>query len=62
MYLSVEFKPTPCDSSPCKNGGVCSNKGETFLCECEGDYEGKTCEIGTWLTGKALNFLVLSKR
>ena len=60
MYLFVEFKPTPCDSSPCKNGGVCSNEGETFLCECEGDHEGKTCEIGTWLKGKSLIFFFFS--
>ena len=42
--LNLELKPTPCDSSPCKNDGICSNEGMMFSCECTRDYEGKTCE------------------
>ncbi|XP_028417633.1 uncharacterized protein LOC114542082, partial [Dendronephthya gigantea] len=36
--------PKPCDSTPCKNEGICQNDGESFLCTCVGSYEGKTCE------------------
>ena len=40
----LELKPKSCDSSPCKNGGICSNEGLSFSCECVGNYQGKTCE------------------
>lgn len=34
----------PCDSNPCKNGGTCTNNGETFTCDCTGGWTGNTCE------------------
>ena len=34
----------PCEIFPCKNGGVCSEEGSSFSCECPKDYQGKTCE------------------
>ncbi|XP_031572747.1 fibropellin-1-like isoform X2 [Actinia tenebrosa] len=35
----------PCDSNPCKNGGVCKSMSEgTFSCECTNDWKGVTCE------------------
>lgn len=40
----LELKPKPCDSSPCKNEGICSNEGGSFSCKCVGFYQGKTCE------------------
>ncbi len=44
MVSCLELKPQPCDSSPCKNGGICTNEGASFSCECKCDYQGKTCE------------------
>ena len=44
FYLNIELKPRPCDSVPCKNGGICSNVGGSFSCECVGSFVGKTCE------------------
>ena len=38
----------PCESSPCKNGGKCKNKGNGFECECPEHYEGTTCESIGW--------------
>lgn len=39
--------PDPCLSTPCKNGGTCTNKGyNTFECECAPGFEGDTCEGG----------------
>ena len=35
----------PCDSSPCKNGGTCENKGDTLTCNCTAMFYGKTCEL-----------------
>lgn len=34
----------PCDSNPCKNGGTCTNNGETFTCKCTKNWYGDTCE------------------
>ena len=42
--LNLELKPQPCDSSPCKNDGICTNQGTSFSCECKCGYRGKTCE------------------
>ncbi|XP_033727685.1 neurogenic locus notch homolog protein 1-like [Pecten maximus] len=33
-----------CDSSPCLNGGVCSESAEDFECSCPLGYFGKSCE------------------
>ena len=38
------LEPKPCDSSPCKNGGTCTNEGESFSCKCAEDFQGETCE------------------
>ena len=42
IFLLLE--PKPCDSSPCKNGGICTNEGESFSCQCDEDFQGETCE------------------
>ncbi|XP_046857656.1 neurogenic locus notch homolog protein 2-like [Xenia sp. Carnegie-2017] len=35
----------PCESFPCKNDGVCTEKGNIFTCICTKEYQGKTCEV-----------------
>lgn len=34
----------PCAANPCKNGGTCLHKDDGYLCQCQADYYGKTCE------------------
>ncbi|XP_048590502.1 lactadherin [Nematostella vectensis] len=36
----------PCDSSPCKNGGSCTNKPDNtgYTCTCTSEYTGTECE------------------
>ncbi|XP_054761431.2 protein delta homolog 1-like [Lytechinus pictus] len=34
-----------CLSSPCLNGGSCSESPDGFSCDCEENYEGKICQI-----------------
>ena len=36
----------PCekDESPCKNEGVCEKNGDEFVCKCDEDWTGTTCE------------------
>ena len=33
-------------SSPCKNGGTCSNIPGSYKCTCDVKYTGKNCETG----------------
>ncbi|CAB4039458.1 partial, partial [Paramuricea clavata] len=36
---------TPCEASPCRNGGTCSeNRDGTFTCNCIASYNGILCE------------------
>ena len=49
MYCIEEFKccqlpPAPCSSSPCLNGGVCTNEQENFKCACRQGYNGDRCQ------------------
>ena len=39
----------PCNSSPCQNGGRCSQaswKKSGYYCYCKPEYTGESCEIG----------------
>ncbi|KAL3836256.1 hypothetical protein ACJMK2_021695 [Sinanodonta woodiana] len=33
-----------CGSSPCMNGAVCQNNGDSFICTCQPGYTGQRCE------------------
>jgi len=39
------LEPTPCDSSPCQNEGVCENNDANtdYTCTCAGNFQGRTC-------------------
>ncbi|XP_033121010.1 neurogenic locus notch homolog protein 1-like [Anneissia japonica] len=44
---SVTFDPTPCEPSPCLNGGTCEHIDYPYLayhCECPSGFGGETCE------------------
>ncbi len=46
LFLCVELlfvELPPCASSPCKNGGQCSNEDDSFSCRCPQDWYGNTC-------------------
>ena len=34
-----------CRSSPCLNGGTCSNSPDSFECMCAPGFNGSTCEL-----------------
>lgn len=43
LQTFAELKPTPCDSQPCLNDGVCTNEGASFSCECPNGFTGVIC-------------------
>ncbi|KAK6323422.1 hypothetical protein J4Q44_G00057610 [Coregonus suidteri] len=47
-YTRDCYKMSPCLSSPCQNGGTCSESNTTvdpFTCQCKEGFEGNHCEI-----------------
>ncbi|XP_061683980.1 coagulation factor VII isoform X2 [Syngnathoides biaculeatus] len=40
MYTAEDH----CHSSPCKNGGTCTRKINTFVCQCPVGFHGSTCD------------------
>ncbi|XP_068737323.1 uncharacterized protein [Montipora capricornis] len=44
LYGCQEIRP--CDSSPCFNGGNCTNEADgNFTCHCESGWTGETCQL-----------------
>ena len=43
MFLVADDE-TPCDSSPCQNGGACISDQCNFRCECPDAFPGTMCE------------------
>ena len=46
LYFVIYPAVHPCDKpeSPCKNNGTCEKDGEQFVCKCNEDWTGATCE------------------
>lgn len=45
--LKIEFlSDNSCASSPCLNGGTCTNSGQSFTCTCTSSFLGATCATG----------------
>lgn len=43
-FFKNSFTVLPCDRNPCKNGGKCTNDGDTcFKCACPSGFKGKDC-------------------
>ncbi|XP_046574833.1 fibropellin-3-like [Haliotis rubra] len=43
--MLISSVPAFCDSSPCLNGGTCSNNQLNFTCDCRSGFTGDMCEI-----------------
>lgn len=35
-----------CGSKPCKNGAVCTNEDNGYICTCKTGYKGVDCQLG----------------
>lgn len=46
-----------CSPNPCKNGGVCFEENNDYVCNCPQGFKGKTCEGQYWFTMVTLDTL-----
>ena len=51
-----------CQSSPCLNGGTCSNAINNFLCFCNAGYVGHQCQTGKAISNYSVSIRVLGKK
>ncbi|XP_071140724.1 microfibril-associated glycoprotein 4-like [Mytilus edulis] len=42
-HVCVSYR-APCDAQPCKNGGICLNQVNSYLCTCPDEWTGPQCE------------------
>ena len=42
----------PCQSNPCRNGGVCRSEGAGYICTCLNGYMGTNCETREYRTAQ----------
>ena len=55
QFNSFSLDIDECKSSPCKNGGTCSDHVNSYTCSCAAGYNGVHCENGTFLHILMLN-------
>ena len=47
LYIFLFFTDiNECESSPCQNGGACTDKVNGYECTCAAGYAGADCETG----------------
>ena len=50
VFSSSALAQPPCQSNPCRNGGVCQSQGEGFMCTCLNGFTGVFCETREYRT------------
>ena len=43
-YIKNLIEANPCQSNPCRNGGVCQVAGAGYYCQCPPSYYGNCCQ------------------
>ena len=46
-----------CHLDTCKNGGICEDKINGFVCHCVNGYTGQDCSTGEFLLSKCVTYL-----
>lgn len=46
-YSLTVVPPDYCSPNPCLNGGRCTSGPTGFQCECQGQFNGTICDMGT---------------
>jgi len=44
FFFFQKIARNPCASNPCENGGTCIVNGDSFTCQCGGDFTGPRCQ------------------
>ena len=47
-FLILLIETDECSSTPCQNGGTCTDLINAYSCTCEDGYEGTDCETGNY--------------
>lgn len=42
-FWLTDLVPDPCTPSPCKNGAICAQVGNSYYCQCKTGWIGKEC-------------------
>ena len=50
MFMSrvISIETDECSSTPCQNGGTCTDLINAYDCACRDGYEGTDCETGNF--------------
>ena len=50
LFYCFKTELDECGSSPCQNGGICTDAVNMYTCTCPSGYSGLHCEDGEWIS------------
>ena len=46
FWFCLFTESSHCNGNPCRNGGICTDTGDGFECNCQSGFTGRICQIG----------------